>query len=95
MRSVRRVAQKVNKGNSLGRQAFVAVGYKILGVSKSAHVKTLFDVLSGDKPLSGALAILPNCTPLKDLIGHHNPEDWKECTHWVEWWTSERHLSEY
>lgn len=56
MGSVKRVAQKVNKGSKLGAQAFTAIGYKLLEVTDTKAVATLFDILRGKRPLSDALA---------------------------------------
>ena len=93
MRSVRRVAQKVNRKSKLGVQAFTAIGYKLLEVTEA--VSTLFDVLGGKRPLSDALVLMPNSRMLKDYNAQHNPKSWEECSHWVEWWTRERHLCEF
>ena len=94
MRSVRRVAQKVNRGSRLGVQAFTAIGYKLLEVTDTEEVSTLFDVLGGKRPLSDALKLMPKSRILKEYNTRHNPKSWEECSHWVEWWTRERHLRE-
>ena len=94
MRSVRRVAQKVNRGSRLGVQAFTAIGYKLLEVTNTEEVSTLFDVLGGRQPVSDALVLMPNSRILKDCSTRHNLKSWEECSHWVEWWTRPVHMLE-
>lgn len=95
MRSVRRVAQKVNRGSKQGVQAFTAIGYKLLEVTDTEAVSTLFEVLGGRRPLADALVFMPNSRILQEYSTKHSPKSWEECSHWVEWWTRERHLRKF
>ena len=57
MRSVKRVAEKVNKRNELGLKAFTTIGYQILNASSKEEVIELFEVLKGRRPLSECFSI--------------------------------------
>lgn len=83
MRSVRRVAQKVNRTSKLGVQAFTVIGYKLLEVKDTEKVSTLLDVLGGKRPLSEALLLMPKSRALMEYSSKHNPKTWEECCHWV------------
>ena len=50
MRSVKRVAERVNKGSKGGYQAFVSIGYGILHIKNKEDVTKLFKVLCGKEP---------------------------------------------
>lgn len=93
MRSVKRVAQKVNRTNKLGYQAFTAIGYQILHAESAQEVEELFQVLAGQRPVSYASRYLTNIKALKEFSKKGRQSDWEECSQWVEWWTRERHLS--
>ncbi len=85
MRSVRLVAEKVNKCNRQGAEAFTAIGYKILRHEEKENVMTLFEVLGGQRPLSDALSIIPRSKVLTKYDNAHKVEKWQRCSHWVEW----------
>ena len=93
MRSVRRVAQRVNRSNQLGAKAFTTIGYKILEAKEQNEIATLFEVLKGGKPIADAMKLLPHSKMFQQYSSQHRQHDWDECNHWVDWWTRERHLS--
>lgn len=93
MRSVRRVAQRVNRNNHLGAKAFTTIGYKILEAKEQNEIATLFEVLAGEKPITDAMKLLPHSKVLQQYSSQHSQHDWEGCNHWVDWWTRERHLS--
>ena len=54
MRSVKRVALRVNPRDEEGRRIFVNIGQTILRAKSEADVLTLFQVLCGEEKLSAA-----------------------------------------
>ena len=51
MRSVKRVAHSVSKGDQLAYEAFKAIGYHVLKANSKQAILTLFEVLGGQLPL--------------------------------------------
>ena len=51
MRSVKRVAHTVSKGDRQAYEAFKSVGYHILKADSEENIVTLFQVLGGELPL--------------------------------------------
>ena len=93
MRSVKRVAERVNKGSKSGYQAFVSIGYAIPHIKNKEDVTKLFKVLCGKEPISTAEQILGSCSAVTSYKENHNSETWSLCSHWNEWWTRPVHLS--
>ena len=87
MRSVKRVSQKVNPKCSEGQSVFNSIAYHIL------KVDILFGILNGLRPLEDANQIIPPKTFPIGYAARHDPEKWKGCQHWVDWWMQDRHLS--
>lgn len=92
-RSVKRVAERLNKGSGLGFKAFTTIGYAIPKAVSKEDVITLFDVLCGKKALSAAIDILPEAILLLEYKNDHNPENWKPGSSWRDWWCRSNHLS--
>ena len=59
MRSVKRVALRVNPRDEEGRRIFVNIGQTILRAKSEADVLTLFQVLCGEEKLSVAALLMP------------------------------------
>lgn len=93
MRSVKRVAHTVSKGDQQAYEAFKAIGYHVLKADSENTILTLFRVLGGELPLSEAIHILPTSKALQKYSPHHKPSKWKPCQRWMEWWTRLRHMS--
>lgn len=82
IRSVQRVAKKLNHQNKQNREAFVAIGQQILKAKSASEVMTLFTMMKGECPLTEANL----AKPINESI-----KEWKQATSWVEWWTRRRH----
>ena len=87
IRSVERVAKRVNPKNSVGRDAFVAIGKHILKADSAETVLMLFEVMRGRKSIGEA-----KCVPTQFLCSDKNCSGWAGATSWVDWWLRERHL---
>ena len=87
LRSVKRVAEKVNKRSEMGYKAFTTIGPK---AALKEDVITLFNVLSGRE---AAIKILPHASILQEYYIHHNPDNWKVSANWSDWWSRPNHLS--
>ena len=93
MRSVKPVSQRVNPKCSKGQSVFNSIAYHILKVKDSQQVDILFGILKGSRPLEDANRIVPPKTFPIGYATRHDPEKWKGCQHWVDWWMQDRHLS--
>ena len=92
-RSVKRVSERVNKGNPDAHRAFTTIAYQIPHASTEENVLVLFEVLAGEKKLSGALALCHHdSSTIERYAQKHQPAIWKPLRHWVEWWKRPRHL---
>ena len=78
MRSVHRVAQRVNRSNQLGAKAFTTIGYKILEAKEQNEIATLFEVLKGGKSIADAMKLLPQSKMLQQYSSQHRQHDWDE-----------------
>lgn len=84
IRSLQRVAKKLNSQYKEGKEAFVAVGQQILKAKSADEVMTLFDVLRGEKSINDIS--IPKCARTVDT------KEWKGAATWVDWWVRKRHL---
>lgn len=93
-RSVKRVSERINKRDSLANKAFTTIAYNITNMTSNGDVQVLFDVLAGKRELREAVALCAKSTVLESYAkdGGHNPDSWKACSHWAEWWQRDRHL---
>ena len=94
IRSVKRVSERVNKGDSLANKAFTTIACNITKMTSTKDVRLLFDVLAGKRELREGLALLTPSSVLEGYMksGCHNLDFWKACSHWAEWWQRDRHL---
>lgn len=96
MRSVKRVALRVNPRDEEGRRIFVNIGQTILRAKSEADVLTLFQVLCGEEKLSAAALLMPECK--NTLLGYckaHKVNAWEAAKHWSKWWTRPSHLRKF
>ena len=93
-RSVKRVSERINKRDSLVNKAFTTIAYNVTNMTSKEDVQVLFDVLAGKRELREAVALCAKSTVLETYAkdGGHNPDSWKACSHWAEWWQRDRHL---
>ena len=90
---MKRVNERINRSSSLAYKCFNTIAYAIPKANKKEHVDTLFQTLSGSKPLSEALAILPPSNELQEYATIHNPTLWELSKTWCNWWARPNHLS--
>lgn len=84
IRSVQRVAKKLNGQNKENTELFINIGQKILKAKSAAEVMKLFQSLKGD---------CPPITDAKQPSSRKIVKEWTKATAWVEWWTRKHHLS--
>lgn len=94
IRSVQRVAKKVNPRDSSGRDAFIAIGQKILKAESAKQIMILFEVLKGERPLCDTIALMPHDDKLTECCPI-NEKEWQRAATWVEWWIRRRHLRKF
>lgn len=93
IRSVHRVAKKVNPRDSRGKDAYIALGQRIIKADSAEEVLTLFQVLKGQRPLSDVVTLMPRNDKITECSADRN--EWQRATSWVEWWIRKRHLSKF
>lgn len=93
IRSVKRVSERVNKGNPDAHKAFTTIAYQIPDAATEKNALTIFEVLAGERELSDALAICQHGSILEKYAKEHLPQTWASLRHWVDWWKRPRHLS--
>ena len=94
-RSVKRVSERINKGNPLAHKAFTNIAYTIPKAVSRKDVLLLFSVLAGDKSIENVLTLFKGSSTLKTYAKNHQPSLWKSCHHWASWWTQPKHLCKY
>jgi hypothetical protein len=87
IRSVERVAKRVNSKSRVGRDAFVAIGKHILKADTADDILMLFEVMRGKKSIGEA-----KCVPSQFLCSDKECSEWAGASSWVDWWLRERHL---
>ena len=60
IRSVKRVSERVNKGDSLANKAFTTIACNITKMTPTKDVRLLFDVLAGKRELEKHLHYSPH-----------------------------------
>ncbi len=90
-RSVKRVAERVNKGDPEGYKAFTAIAYAVLKAENPKQISKLSAVLAGEADVS----TVSNIGDLGRILGDHKPSTaaWSAGRHWVSWWERPKHLS--
>ncbi len=78
-RSVKRVSERVNKGNPSAYRAFTTIAYQ-LPDADTQDVLTLFEVLAGEREIDDALPICQHSTALEKYGKQHKLETWKPLT---------------
>ena len=93
-RSVKRVSERVNKGDALANKAFCTIAQLIPDLESEENVLLCFDVLAGKRNISDASAICKQSVVVKKYAEstQYNPCNWRVCSHWAEWWKRPRHL---
>jgi hypothetical protein len=81
----------VNPRENRGRDAFNAIGQKILKADSAEDILKLFEMLKGERPLSDAVALMPNDESITECSLNQKCE-WQRAATWVEWWIRKRHL---
>ena len=78
----------------MANKAFTTIAYNVTKMTSIENVRVLFDVLAGKRDLNAALALCTKSPTLESYAKSacHNPESWKACSHWAEWWLRDRHL---
>lgn len=94
-RSVKRVSERVNKGNHLAHKAFTTIAYHIPKAKSPEHVMKLFSILAGEADISEAAAICGQQKSLDLYTKSHSPSSWQGCKHWVKWWRRPKQLSKF
>ena len=89
IRSVQRVAKRLNPQNKTRRDAFSAIGKQILRAKSAEDVITLFQVLKGQHTICEVQHLLPGIN-LHNI--KHGSNEWLGAASWVEWWLRKRHL---
>ena len=92
-RSVKRVAERVNKGDPQGFKAFTTVAYTIPKANSPEDISKLFNVLAGEADISTLAEVSGLSKTLKKF--NHTPKSWKTAKHWVNWWRRPNHLSKF
>ena len=88
------MSERVNgSASTLGYKAFLSIAYAIPQATSQDDVYSLFSVLSGEKPISEAISLIPDATYLSSYIPHHDSSSWKTCTQLCDWWQRPNHLS--
>ncbi len=70
----------MNPQNKTGREAFVAIGQKILKADTAEDIICLFEVLKGDQPISDVKSFGSHS------LANESNSGWSAATSWVEWW---------
>ena len=94
-RSYQRVADRVSNSLSreyrqLSRSAFNKIASRIPLQKEKSIVMKLFNCLKGSIPLNEVSFI--GLTDEQTLCCDEITRNWKEASHWVEWWTRLPHL---
>ncbi len=84
---MQRVANKVNPHDSVGRDAFVSIGQRILKADSAEDVMMLF------KAEKSVIDIKKLMLPTFNIPEDYNRKEWQRVAMWAEWWTRKRHLS--
>ena len=75
-RSVKRVSERVNKGNPDAHRLFTIIAYQIPDAAMEENVLVLFEVLAGEKKLSNALALCHHSSTIERYAQEHQPAIW-------------------
>ena len=94
-RSVKRVSERINKGNPLAHRAFTTIAYTIPKATSRKDVLLLFNILAGDTSIDKAFSLCKGSSTLKTYAKSHQANVWKTCHHWASWWTQPKHLRKY
>ena len=95
-RSVKRVSERINKGNHLAHKAFTTIAYQIPKAKSAEHVIKLFSILAGEVDISEAAAICGlQQKSLESYAKSYSPSSWQGCKHWVKWWRRAKQLSKF
>ena len=92
-RSVKCVAERVNKGDPQGFKAFTTVAYTIPKANSPEDLSKLFNVLAGEVDTSTLAEVSGLSKTLKKF--NHTPKSWKTAKHWVNWWIRPNYLSKF
>ena len=94
-RSVKRVSERINKGNPLAHRAFTTIAYTIPKATSRKDVLLLFNILAGDTSIDKAFSLCKGSSTLKTYAKSHQASVWKTCHHWASWWVQPKHLRKY
>lgn len=89
-RSVKRVAERVNKGDPQGCRLFTTVAYAIPKAATRDDISKMLSVVAGEASISTLAEV--ECLRKTVAAECHTPKAWTAAKHWVNWWRRPKHL---
>ena len=89
-RSALKVSTRVCE-TSASLKVFKYLADKVTTCQAKQEVQAIFNVLSGDRPLSSVKNVLPEDMKKEEI----DNASWTKLQNWKKWWTREEHLSKF